>query len=152
MKLLTKNGRSLELWIHEYQFLEKEGKDYEDKRLPMAMALRGFKKPWMSISPCLTIRELRLLIEWLETTLSKSKSPSEINLAKQKLIFKLIQNPTGIFIIRLLLGGECKPEWHNNEPFSFDIEFDETQAIYAIADLEHQLKKFPTSGESMISS
>ena len=151
MTLTGTNGRSFDLSVTGYQFPDVTDDDYDSNWLCVTIKLEGFGKAWTADSPSLMTWELRTLADWFKQILIGTESHNEIRFIEPNLIFQLIYEKAGIFLIRTTLSLESKPDWYDESSFfTFDLDVDKNQIQNSINSLEYQLVRFPGRGGIVI--
>jgi len=137
MKLIGKNGSSIELSVVGYQFPELENEEYDSNWLNVHISVTHPKGSWASSDPSLLTYELRELGLWLEAISEKPNEPSELSFVEPNLSLRYLTSEPGR-VLRVYFELESRPNWAETdgagmEDLWIDVPFD-NEAFHDAAD------------------
>ena len=110
MRLIARDGQSLEIRIAGYQFAEMETEEYDSNWLRIEGSVQHPRGSWRFNDPCVLTYEAMGLASWIESLAQNPSLPSEYDFLEPNLSFEAI-SLEGLPMLRVYFELESRPDW-----------------------------------------
>ncbi|WP_433995750.1 WapI family immunity protein [Bradyrhizobium diazoefficiens] len=150
MKLVSRDGQSLELRILGYEFPHLETAEYDSNWLVVAGEGRHPRGSWRFTHPCLLTYEAARLASWMDAAADKSPCSDTCDFTEPNLKFRVLLSQERP-VLRVYFNLEARPSWASSRSAGWEdlcVEFpmEEIDLVSAAQQLRAELAPYPQRG------